>query len=195
MLSKGLSRVFSSTQFESINSLVLSLLHSPTLTSIPDHWKNHSLDSMDLCWQSNDSAFQYSVDKQLSSADVVIIALPGTPETAGMFDSARIKGMKRNAILVNVGRGFIVNTDALTKALQNNLLRGAVLDVTDPKPLPENHPLRSMENVVLTPHISGISWGGNTFTRKRILDIFCENLMRDKDNELKRNIIDFSKGY
>lgn len=135
------------------------------------------------------------LDMQLPSADVVVIALPGTTETAGMFDMERIKKMKANAILVNVGRGFIVNTDELTNALQNGLLRGAVLDVTEPEPLPEKHPLRDMENVVLTPHISGISWGGNTFTRKRILDIFCENLMRDKNNELKKNIIDFSKGY
>ena len=136
-----------------------------------------------------------SVDVQLQSADVVVIALPGTEETAGMFNAERIKRMKANAILVNVGRGFIVNTHALTNALQSGLIKGAVLDVTEPEPLPEKHPLRNMENVVLTPHISGISWGGNMFTRKRILDIFCENLIRDKDNELKRNIIDFSRGY
>ena len=136
-----------------------------------------------------------SVDTQLQSADVVIIALPGTAETQGMFDAERIKKMKANVILVNVGRGFVVNTDELTNALQNGLLRGAVLDVTDPEPLPEKHPLRSMENVLLTPHISGIGWGENKFTRKRILDIFCENLKRDKNNEPKKNIIDFSKGY
>lgn len=135
------------------------------------------------------------LDMQLQSADVVIIALPGTEETAGMFDAERIKKMKASAILVNVGRGVIVNTDALTNALRDGLLRGAVLDVTEPEPLPKNHLLRNMENVVLTPHVSGISWGKNMFTRKRILDIFCENLMRDKDNKLKKNIIDFSKGY
>ncbi len=136
-----------------------------------------------------------SVDTQLQSADVVVIALPGTAETAGMFDAEKISKMKKSAILVNVGRGFIVDTDALTNALQEGLLRGAVLDVTDPEPLPEKHPLRFMENVVLTPHISGISWGGNKFTRQRILDIFCENIKRDKNNELKKNVIDFSKGY
>ena len=136
-----------------------------------------------------------SLDTQLQSADVVVIALPGTKETAGMFGADRLSKMKKNAILINVGRGCVVNTDALTNALQNGLLKGAVLDVTEPEPLPEKHPLRDMENVVLTPHISGISWAGNAFTRKRILDIFCENLMRDKNNELKKNIIDFSKGY
>ena len=88
-----------------------------------------------------------------------------------------------------------MDTDALTAALQKGLLRGAVLDVTDPEPLPAKHPLRYMENVILTPHISGISWGENKFTRKRILDIFCENMKRDHNHEPKKNRIDFSKGY
>ncbi len=136
-----------------------------------------------------------SLDMQLQSADIVVIALPGTEKTRGMFDLERIKKMKREAILVNVGRGFIVDTDDLTDALQNGLLRGAVLDVTEPEPLPANHPLRYMENVLLTPHISGISWGGNKYTRKRILDIFCENIKKDRNNEIKKNIIDFRKGY
>lgn len=135
------------------------------------------------------------IDTQLQSADVVIIALPGTSETEKMFDAERINKMKRNSILVNVGRGFIVNTNALTDALKNGLLRGAVLDVTDPEPLPENHPLRYMENVLVTPHISGITWGDNMFTRKRVLDIFCENLKIDRNGECKRNIVNFSRGY
>ena len=59
--SKGLSRVFSNTTVQSINSLALSFLHSPTLTSIHEYWKTHSLDQMDLCWQSNVSAFEYAV--------------------------------------------------------------------------------------------------------------------------------------
>lgn len=136
-----------------------------------------------------------SLDTQLQSSDVVIIALPGTAETMGMFDAERFNKMKVNAILVNVGRGFIVNTDALTDALQHGLLSGVVLDVTDPEPLPEKHPLRYMENVLLTPHISGITWGDNKFTRKRILEIFCENIRRDSKGELKINSIDFDKGY
>ena len=63
------------------------------------------------------------------------------------------------------------------------------------EPLPEKHALRNMDNVVLTPHISGISWGKNLFTRKRIVEIFCDNLKRDILNETKKNIIDFDKGY
>ncbi len=135
------------------------------------------------------------VDAQLPGADVVVIALPGTTKTRGLFDAERIRKLKSDAILVNVGRGFIVNTDDLTNALQNGFLRGAVLDVTDPEPLPESHPLRTMENVLLTPHISGVSWGKNMFTRKRILDIFCENIKLDQQNAPKRNQIDFSKEY
>lgn len=135
------------------------------------------------------------LDVQLPCADIVIIALPGTVETAGMFGAERISKMKADAILVNVGRGFIVKTDELTEALQKGWLRGAVLDVTDPEPLPEDHPLRKMENVVLTPHISGVSWGDNTFTKKRIMEIFCENLKRDYNGEDKRNVVDLKKGY
>lgn len=136
-----------------------------------------------------------SLDEQLSYADVVVIALPGTAETSGMFAADRISKMKADSILVNVGRGFIANTDAITEALQNGRIRGAVLDVTDPEPLPEKHPLRHMENVVLTPHISGVSWGDNTYTKKRIMEIFCENLKKDKNNEPKRNVVDLGKGY
>ncbi len=135
------------------------------------------------------------LDLQLPGADIVVIALPGTKETAGMFDRERIKRMKPGAILVNVGRGFIVHTEELADALQKGALKGAVLDVTDPEPLRSAHPLRFMENVVLTPHISGIGWGENLYTRKRILEIFGENLKYDSDNAPKRNVIDFGKGY
>ena len=140
----------------------------------------------------------YTIDKLdscLGTADVVVIALPGTKETAGMFDKDRISKMKKDAILVNVGRGMIVNTEELTNALQEGMLKGAVIDVTEPEPLPENHPLTQMENVILTPHISGITWGENMHTRRRIVEIFCENLKRDKNNELKKNVIDFGRGY
>ena len=136
-----------------------------------------------------------SLDEQLHIADVVVIALPGTKETAGMFDKDRIGKMKNDAILVNVGRGMIVNTEDLTNALQEGLLKGAVLDVTEPEPLPENHPLIHMENVIVTPHISGITWGDNMHTRRRIVDIFCANLKRDKNSQPKKNVIDFVKGY
>lgn len=135
------------------------------------------------------------LDKELNTADLVIIALPGTPETSGMFDEDRIGKMKRNAMLVNVGRGFIVNTQVLTKALADGAISGAVIDVVDPEPLASEHPLRQMKNVVLTPHISGIGWGANKYTRKRILNIFSDNLKLDFNKETLNNIIDFNTGY
>ena len=135
------------------------------------------------------------LDAELPMADIVVIALPGTAETAKMFDAERISRMKPSAVLANVGRGFIVDTDALTDALLNGVIKGAVLDVTDPEPLPEQHPLRFMENVILTPHVSGIGWAENMFTRKRILDIFCANIRREQENTPKKNVIDFRKGY
>lgn len=147
----------------------------------------------DLCFDRCYTAEH--LDALLPEADLVIVALPGTKETSGMIGEAQFAKMKDGALFVNVGRGFVADTAALTGALETGKLRGAVLDVADPEPLPPAHPLRQMENVVLTPHISGISWGENTFTRKRILDIFCENLQRDAQGLPLNNIIDFTKGY
>lgn len=135
------------------------------------------------------------LDEQLVLADLVIVALPGTPETAHLFDAQRFSKMKPGAVFVNVGRGFIVCTEALTAALKDGTLRGAVLDVTDPEPLPADHPLRFLENVILTPHVSGISWGENLRTREKILEIFRDNLQRDSQNLPLKNVIDFTLGY
>lgn len=135
------------------------------------------------------------LDEELPKADVVIVALPGTKETAGMFCTKRISKMKPDAVFVNVGRGFVADTQALTDALEQGVIRGAVLDVTDPEPLPADHKLRFLENVVLTPHVSGISWGDNPLTKQKIMDIFCENLQRDAAGKPLRNVIDFQHGY
>jgi len=136
-----------------------------------------------------------ALDDELPKADLVIIALPGTNETRGLMSKARIAKMKPNALFVNVGRGFVVDTDALTDALVNGKLRGAVLDVTDPEPLPTNHPLRQLENVILTPHVSGISWGENDHTRRKIIRIFADNLQKDAQNEPLAHQIDLARGY
>lgn len=136
-----------------------------------------------------------ALDEELPKADLVIIALPGTNETRGLMNKARIGKMNPGALLVNVGRGFVVDTDALTQALEAKKIRGAVLDVTDPEPLPANHPLRNMENVILTPHVSGISWGENDFTRQKIIRIFLDNLQKDTQNAPLDHQIDFTNGY
>ena len=136
-----------------------------------------------------------ALDAQLTTADLVIVALPGTKETRNLLNKTRISMLQASALLINVGRGFIVDTKALTDALADGTLRGAVLDVTEPEPLPADHPLRFLDNVILTPHISGISWGENLYTRQRILAIFRDNLIRDLHGLPLKNTINFTLGY
>jgi len=136
-----------------------------------------------------------SLDAELPKADLVILTLPGTTETRGLMSRERIEKLNRGAILVNVGRGFVVDTDALTHALESGKIRGAVLDVTDPEPLPKGHRLRQLENVILTPHVSGISWGENDLTRHKIIRIFADNLQKDAQNEPLAHQIDLARGY
>lgn len=90
----------------------------------------------------------------LPEADVVVLLVPATPDTAGMVDSSFLARMKDGAVLVNAARGGIVDTDALLAELKTGRLRAA-LDVTAPEPLPEGHPLWSAPGVLITPHIAG----------------------------------------
>jgi phosphoglycerate dehydrogenase-like enzyme len=90
----------------------------------------------------------------LPRADVVVVIVPVTPETTGMVDAAFLAAMKDGALLVNAARGVVVDTGALLAELQSGRLRAA-LDVTDPEPLPEGHPLWSAPGLLLTPHIAG----------------------------------------
>jgi phosphoglycerate dehydrogenase-like enzyme len=88
----------------------------------------------------------------LPTADVLILAAALTDDTRGLIDSARFDTMKRSAILVNMGRGGLVVTDALLDALETGSIAGAGVDVTDPEPLPDGHPLWSAPNIIITPH-------------------------------------------
>lgn len=133
------------------------------------------------------------LDEYLPKADCVAITLPGTKETKGMFNAARIEKMKDGAVLLNVGRGMIVDSDALFAALESGKLSGAALDVTDPEPLPFGHPLWLQENCVITPHVSG---GFHLEeTHDRIIRIMAENLRAFCAGEPLRNVVDFETGY
>ncbi len=90
----------------------------------------------------------------LPQADVVVLILPGTSETKGLVDAGFLAAMKPGALLVNVARGSVVVTDDLLAALDEGRVHAA-LDVTDPEPLPEDHPLWSAPNVLITPHVGG----------------------------------------
>jgi phosphoglycerate dehydrogenase-like enzyme len=90
----------------------------------------------------------------LPQADVVVLAVPFTSETEGMIGAEQIAAMKPGALLVNAARGPVVVTDALVAALEAGHIRAAI-DVTDPEPLPEGHPLWKAPNLLLTPHVAG----------------------------------------
>ena len=90
----------------------------------------------------------------LPHADVVIVIVPVTPETTGMVDAGFLAAMADGALLVNAARGVVVDTDALARRADAGRLRAA-LDVTEPEPLPEGHPLWSAPGLLLTPHVGG----------------------------------------
>jgi len=131
------------------------------------------------------------LDRFLARADVVAIALPLTDETRGLFDAERIARIKPGAILVNIARGPIVDTDALVAALESGHLAGACLDVTDPEPLPADSPLWAMENVVITPHVAGVA----ELTGERRWALFRENAERFARGEGLVNVVDKRAGY
>lgn len=127
----------------------------------------------------------------LPDADVVAIAAPLTPETEGLFDEKAFAAMREGSILVNIARGRIVRTDALVAALRSGRLAGACLDVTEPEPLPPEHELWRMPNVVITPHVAGVA--ELTDARRRAL--LLENLRRFDAGEPLLNTVDPKAGY
>jgi len=109
----------------------------------------------------------------LSTSDFVVVTLALTPETERFFDRAKFAKMKRGAYFINVGRGRLVDTEALLEALKSGVLAGAALDVFDVEPLPPGHRLVSMENVVLTPHIGSAT----VETREQMAELAAENVV------------------
>lgn len=136
-----------------------------------------------------------NLEEELALADVVIGCLPNTPETKGLLDERRLRMMKKNAFLVNTGRGTLIDTDALVRVLRDGHLGGAALDVVSPEPLPEDHPLWTMDKVILTPHIAGLSFGYSPDTENRVVHICCQNLERYLNGQELMNQVDFTTGY
>ncbi|MEE8452808.1 MAG: D-2-hydroxyacid dehydrogenase [Thermoguttaceae bacterium] len=119
------------------------------------------------------------LDDLLGAVDTVVLSLPLNGSTQGMFDRAMLDKMKPGALLANMARGPLVHTLDLVDALESGHLAGAVLDVTDPEPLPESSRLWEMPNVIITPHVAGQSaWRIDNMTR-----LFCENLRRRQAGE------------
>ncbi|MCH7551890.1 D-2-hydroxyacid dehydrogenase [Patescibacteria group bacterium] len=127
----------------------------------------------------------------LPLADFVVICAPLTKETHHLFGKEKFKQMKPTAVLVNIGRGAIVNERELIDALENKVIAGAALDVTEEEPLAKESPLWEMDNVIITPHHSGIS----ERYMERAIDLFCENLKAYLKGEKLPNLVDKSAGY
>jgi len=131
------------------------------------------------------------LDGMLERADVVVNCLPLTDATRGLFDRGKFRLMPSQALFVNVGRGGTVVTDDLIAALSAGELGGAGLDVTDPEPLPDGHPLWSAPRVLITPHSAAVSDAG----RERLWLLFRENLRRFVAGEPLLSVVDIERGY
>ncbi|MEM2884942.1 MAG: NAD(P)-dependent oxidoreductase [Thermoproteota archaeon] len=131
------------------------------------------------------------IEDLLSESDFVVTAAPLTKKTKGMFGEREFKTMKRGAYFINVARGGLVEEGALVKALREGWIAGAALDVTGVEPLPPGSELYELENVILTPHVSGSS--KEAFERS--LGIFRENLRRYLAGEALLNLVDRKECY
>ena len=120
------------------------------------------------------------VHDAFARSDYVVLACPLTDETEGLVGAAELETLDPDAVIVNVGRGPVVDTDALVSALQSNALGGAALDVTDPEPLPPDHELWDLDNVFLTPHSSGHT----PHYYERVADILAANWPAVRDGTL-----------
>lgn len=127
----------------------------------------------------------------LAESEFVVIAAPHTPETAKLFRKPRFEAMKRSAVLINIGRGAIVDLADLTTALESGLIAGAGLDVFETEPLPADHPLWRMDNVILTPHVAGAS----PRIAERHLATLLENARRFAADETLVNVVDKQKWF
>ncbi len=127
----------------------------------------------------------------LRASDVVVIALPLTKATHHLFTRERFAQMQRHAILINVTRGEIVRGEDLLAALDEEVIWGAGLDVTDPEPLPAGHPLWRHPRAIVTPHTAG----GSPRRAGRVIATFCENLRRLRNGRPLLALIDKQKGY
>ncbi len=127
----------------------------------------------------------------LGESDYVVLCVPLTEETRGMIGEAELRAMKPTAVLINIARGPVVVEETLIRALREGWIAGAGLDVFEREPLPPESPLWDMENVIMSPHISG----GTEIYNQRAVEIFADNLRRHLAGEALRNVVDPARGY
>jgi phosphoglycerate dehydrogenase-like enzyme len=144
--------------------------------------------------QKDEDVRQWGMDRfeeMLSLSDIVVVTVPHTPETEGLFGARAFASMKSSALLITVGRGQTVQTQALVDALNNGTIGGAGIDVVDPEPLPDDHPLWQCPNTIITPHMAG-----NAPERAaRNEALVLENLRRYVAGEQLLSAVDKGTGY
>ena len=127
----------------------------------------------------------------LNQSDIVILLVPLTDDTRHLIGASELAQMKPDALLINIGRGGLIDQPALMDAMNNKVIGGAVLDVTEPEPLPSDHPLWRTPNVLITPHVAGLSAHYND----NVVRIFAENLRRYANGEALLNVVRRELGY
>lgn len=127
----------------------------------------------------------------LSESDFVVSCVPHTPETEKLIGTPQFQKMKHTAYLINISRGIVVDLQALTDALTRELIAGAALDVFEIEPLPADHALWRLENVLITPHTAGHS----PHYHERRLKVFLENLRRFVKDEPLVNVVDKTQWF
>ncbi len=127
----------------------------------------------------------------LRESDFVVVALPLTAETERIIGEAELRAMKPTAYIINIGRGKLIDEAAMVRALKDNVIAGAGLDVFEVEPLPKESGLWDMPNVLMTPHVSG----GVVNYRERTTKLFCENLRHYLAGEPLENLLDSRRGY
>ena len=132
-----------------------------------------------------------ALDAQLPRADFVILTVPHTPATQGFMDRARLQRMKRSAFFINIGRGMTTRLDDLVAALHAGEIAGAGLDVFEHEPLPAEHPLWTMPDVLITPHTAGYG----PFLDERRFEILLDNCRRFVAGQPLRNLVDKSSWF
>lgn len=137
--------------------------------------------------------FIEELPRLIPCADIVFLCLPGGEHTSGLIGKQEFSAMKRGAILINVGRGSVVDTEALVAGLIEGKPAAAGLDVTDPEPLPPGHPLWQMKNVWITPHVAGGLHMARTLDE--IEKIALRNLTLLLEGKEPVNIVDRERGY
>ena len=135
------------------------------------------------------------LDEKLTEADFVISILPQTPETIGLFDEKRLRLMKDDAVLVNGGRGSLIDQEALLKVMSEGKFFGVGLDVTVPEPLPAESPLWNQERLLITPHAAGNSCSLESPLERKIRKFILKNTLKWINGEEPENLIDFNLGY